>query len=111
MSENKEKIQVKGKPVDDQTRCVHYNSPLDVIALKFKCCKDYYPCFQCHEETAGHPAEVWSKGEKNQRAVLCGVCQNELTIDQYLQSGNHCPFCQAAFNPGCSRHYHLYFEI
>jgi uncharacterized CHY-type Zn-finger protein len=100
---------VKGKTVDDQTRCEHYHSTLDVIAIKFKCCNDYYPCYQCHEETAGHQPLVWAREEWGNKAILCGVCKQELTINEYFKSDNHCPHCHAAFNPNCSRHYHLYF--
>ncbi len=38
MNNSEAQIIVKGKLVDDQTRCVHYRSTLDVIAIKFKCC-------------------------------------------------------------------------
>lgn len=103
-------IEVKGKTIDDQTRCEHYHSLLDVIAIKFKCCNDYYPCYQCHEETANHKAAIWQKHEWDTKAVLCGVCKKELTISEYLNSNNHCSHCNAAFNPNCSKHYHLYFE-
>jgi uncharacterized CHY-type Zn-finger protein len=102
---------IKGKPIDDNTRCVHYHSPLDIIAIKFKCCNDYYPCHQCHEETAGHPAEKWSKDEQDIKAVLCGICRHELTIKEYLASGNKCPGCSSLFNPKCSLHYDLYFKF
>lgn len=104
-------IAVKGKTVDEQTRCTHYHSPLDVIAIKFKCCGTYYPCFYCHEETAGHKAEVWSKKEFETKAILCGVCQQEMTINQYQHSNYQCPGCSTSFNPKCSNHYHLYFEV
>jgi len=104
-------IKVKGKLVDDQTRCEHYHSPLDIIAIKFKCCEEYYPCYKCHEECADHEAEVWKREEWDTKAILCGVCKEELTINEYMSSGNYCPRCQSAFNPGCSKHYHLYFEI
>lgn len=104
-------ITIHGKPVDDNTRCIHYHSVLDVIAIKFKCCGKYYPCYQCHEETAGHAAITWKKNEWNTKAIFCGICKKELTIEQYVQSGNQCPNCNALFNPGCSRHYHLYFEV
>ena len=103
-------IEVKGKTVDEQTRCTHYHSPLDVIAIKFKCCDTYYPCFYCHEETAGHKAEVWSKNEFDTRAILCGICKQEMTINEYLHSNYQCPHCSAGFNPKCSNHNHLYFE-
>lgn len=104
-------IVVKGKTVDEQTRCTHYHSLLDVIAIKFKCCDTYYPCFYCHEETAGHKAEVWSKNEFDTKAILCGVCRHEMTINQYQHSNYQCPNCSNSFNPKCSNHNHLYFEV
>lgn len=103
-------IEVKGQLLDDETRCQHYHSTLDVIAIKFKCCNDYYPCFECHQQAVSHEAQVWEKEEWNTKAVLCGVCKTELTVQQYLDSNNECPYCKAAFNPKCSNHYHLYFE-
>lgn len=104
-------IEVKGKKTDLETRCEHYHSALDIIAIKFKCCNEYYPCFQCHEETAGHSPQVWLANEREEKAILCGHCKNELTIRQYFESRNQCPVCKALFNPGCAQHYHLYFEI
>ncbi|MFC3881306.1 CHY zinc finger protein [Algoriphagus namhaensis] len=103
-------INVFGKPVDNQTRCVHWHSELDIIAIKFKCCDKYYPCFSCHEEEADHDHKVWPKEEFDQKAILCGVCGNELGIQEYMNSNNTCPHCKSNFNPGCSKHYHLYFE-
>ena len=47
---------VYGQTIDDQTRCVHYGTPADVVAIKFFCCRRYYPCHRCHEDSAGHPA-------------------------------------------------------
>jgi uncharacterized CHY-type Zn-finger protein len=111
MNDGSTEIIVKGKTIDDQTRCEHYHSPLDIIAIKFKCCGTYYPCYECHEETSGHPTSVWKKTERSVNAVLCGVCKQELSIEQYFNSNNSCPYCHAAFNPGCSKHYHLYFEV
>lgn len=104
-------IEVKGKTVDEQTRCTHYHSLLDVIAIKFKCCDTYYPCYYCHEETAGHKAQVWSKNEFDTKAILCGVCRQEMTINQYQHSNYQCPNCSTSFNPKCSNHTHLYFEV
>lgn len=104
-------IEVKGKLVDNETRCEHYHSPLDVIAIKFKCCGDYYPCYECHEEIANHKATVWKKEERNTKAIFCGVCKTELTIQQYFDSKNQCPNCGVSFNPNCERHYGLYFEM
>jgi uncharacterized CHY-type Zn-finger protein len=103
-------MQVHGRPIDDQTRCVHYHSELDVVAIKFKCCGELYLCHLCHEELAGHVAEQWSLDEYDEPAILCGVCGTMLTIAEYLGSGDHCPHCAAAFNPGCRLHTQFYFE-
>jgi len=102
---------VKGKLIDDQTRCIHWHSPLDIIAIKFKCCNTYYPCYECHQESVDHKPQVWAKNERNKKAILCGVCKTELTIREYFDSADICPYCKSSFNPNCSRHYHLYFEI
>lgn len=100
---------VLGPVVDDETRCVHYRTELDVIAIRFACCGEYYPCHLCHAESAGHPAEQWPVAERDRHAVLCGVCRGELSIAEYL-SVDSCPACDAVFNPGCRLHTHYYFE-
>jgi uncharacterized CHY-type Zn-finger protein len=104
-------ILVKGQVIDNETRCSHYHTDLDIIALKFKCCNTYYPCFSCHEEKAGHMATTWEVSEREEKAILCGVCGRELTIREYLASNNTCPSCQSSFNPNCKKHYHLYFKV
>lgn len=101
-------IVVLGKTVDDQTRCVHYSGPTDVVAIKFKCCGSYYPCFECHRECADHEAQQWPVNEWDENAILCGVCRTEQRIRTYL-SALACPHCSAAFNEGCRMHRHLYF--
>ena len=106
---------VKGRPhvngaIDSQTRCRHYHGPTDVIAIKFKCCGTYYSCYYCHEEEAGHPPERWGSDERKEKAVLCGGCGTELTIEAYLGCGYRCPACGIAFNPRCEAHYPLYFQ-
>jgi uncharacterized CHY-type Zn-finger protein len=100
---------VLGIELDPQTRCAHWRSPLDVIAIKMRCCGEYYACRQCHDELADHPARIWPPEEWDLPAILCGVCDSELTVRQYLDCGNACPACQARFNPGCRNHSHLYF--
>lgn len=102
---------VKGQLVDDQTRCIHWHSALDIIAIKFKCCNTYYACYECHREIADHQSEVWAKNEWQERAIMCGICKTELSIHEYFRSGNICPHCQGSFNPNCSKHYNLYFEM
>ncbi|MFC6731520.1 MULTISPECIES: CHY zinc finger protein [unclassified Haladaptatus] len=101
---------VRGVAVDAATRCAHYDSSLDVVALKFACCETYYPCFECHEAVADHPATVWLRDRFDEPAVLCGVCETELTVTEYLDAANECPACEAEFNPGCRAHHDRYFE-
>lgn len=101
--------EVRGPTVDEQTRCVHYRGELDVIALRFACCGEYYPCHLCHAETADHSSYPWPAGARSEFAVLCGVCWTELTISEYLGTAR-CPHCGAAFNPRCALHYPIYFE-
>ncbi len=103
-------ITIKGKTIDDLTRCEHYHSPLDIIAIKFKCCNEYYPCYYCHQGTSDHLVQVWKKNEHSTKAIFCGICKHEMTIKQYLTCDNKCPFCNNKFNPNCSNHYHFYFE-
>jgi|SRR5690349_8605552 uncharacterized CHY-type Zn-finger protein len=100
---------VLGRTVDDQTRCLHYHGPTDVIAIRFACCGAYYPCFECHHEAADHPARQWPAGRCDEKAILCGVCGTELTIATY-QSVPACPSCDARFNERCRLHWPLYFD-
>jgi uncharacterized CHY-type Zn-finger protein len=104
------KTPVRGVDLDPNTRCAHYHTAADVIAIKMRCCETYYACIDCHIALAGHPPEVWPRSEWHGRAVLCGVCGTEMTIHEYMDSGNRCPSCSAPFNPGCRNHYHLYFQ-
>jgi uncharacterized CHY-type Zn-finger protein len=100
---------VRGLHLDRQTRCAHYHSSLDIIAIKMKCCGVYYACKDCHIALADHAISVWPRGEFHQHAVLCGTCGRELTIHEYLQCDSRCPHCRAAFNPACAHHHHCYF--
>lgn len=101
--------EVRGVGLDAQTRCVHYHSELDVIAIRMMCCGLYYACKDCHQELAEHAVEPWPRDRWNEAAVLCGVCRLEMSIEGYMASGNVCPGCGAGFNPGCRTHYHFYF--
>lgn len=102
---------VLGINVDAHTRCAHYHSAVDVIAIKIRCCGEYYACIACHAALAAHAPEVWPATEWDRRAILCGVCRSELTIHAYFESGAACPVCRAAFNPRCALHHHLYFDL
>jgi uncharacterized CHY-type Zn-finger protein len=101
---------VAGVGVDGQTRCIHYHSHLDVIAIKFKCCGEWFPCYECHGAVADHEPTVWPLSDFGQKAILCGACGEQLSIQAYLDSESTCPVCEANFNPGCANHYDLYFE-
>ncbi|HLZ82973.1 MAG TPA: CHY zinc finger protein [Caulobacteraceae bacterium] len=101
---------VQGVALDAQTRCSHYHSTLDIIAIKMRCCGVYHACRECHDELADHPAEVWPKAEWDKAAVLCGACGAEMSVYDYLAGDNRCPACRSPFNPGCKSHHHLYFE-
>ncbi len=92
--------------------CVHWRSPRDVVAIRFHCCGRTYPCLHCHDEAEDHrivpwPRELFDTGD----AVLCRACGHWMTVHAYLDSGSACPACGASFNPGCSLHAHLYFDI
>lgn len=40
-----------------------------------------------HEETTNHEPLIWEE-EWNTKAILCGVCMEELTINEYFSSNN-----------------------
>ncbi|TFE02046.1 CHY zinc finger protein [Jeotgalibacillus salarius] len=101
---------VYGAVTDSETRCVHYHSELDIIAIKFYCCGRYFPCVSCHNEHGCDNRQVWPSERFDEKAILCGKCGMELTISEYLKSNSQCPSCHSHFNPGCSLHKHYYFE-
>lgn len=101
---------VGGTGVDQQTRCAHWSSEVDVVAIRFCCCGAFYACHTCHQEAADHPAEVWPRDRFDEQAILCGVCGSTLSIADYL-TVTACPSCAAPFNPRCALHAHLYFEV
>lgn len=42
---------VYGSLIDTETRCRHYFTEEDIIAIKFKCCNKYYPCYMSLKST------------------------------------------------------------
>ena len=101
---------LKGQLVDNETRCQHYATKLDIIALKFKCCDVFYPCYECHTADSDHDPVRWAFDDIDVLAILCGGCSNILSIKEYLQCDSKCPSCKSKFNPKCALHYDLYFE-
>ena len=102
--------EVAGAVVDDETRCAHYATELDVIAIRFHCCGRWYPCLHCHAEAEDHSVLPWPADRHDAEALLCGVCRRRFSITEYLQIEG-CTDCGAAFNPGCSRHHPVYFDL
>jgi len=102
---------VCGIDLDSETRCAHWRTAFDIIAIKMKCCGIYYACKECHDALADHPAEIRQQSMWDDPAVLCGACKTELPIRDSLECKNVCPVCGARFNPGCRNHYHYYFEM
>jgi uncharacterized CHY-type Zn-finger protein len=104
-------VMVHGAVVDDESRCSHYFGETDIIAIKFKCCGKWFPCRECHDGADSHAAEIWPAAERDEKAVLCGKCGSQLTINEYFNCDFSCPSCKNAFNSGCRLHYELYFEM
>ena len=119
------RVPLRGVAVDPDTRCAHWDSALDVVALRFGCCGVFSPCHACHAATADHDPELWPRPRFDDPAVLCGVCGTTLSARAYLDGDSEgrspsasratpdddaCPACGAAFNPGCRRHRDRYFE-
>lgn len=112
--------EIRGKLVDNQTRCEHWHGPTDIIALKFKCCPQmFYSCYECHQELTSHEVEKFDLAiDPDVKCILCGNCRIELTFTQYSSSFSsssstpnlQCPNCHHQFNNGCKLHYHYYFE-
>jgi uncharacterized CHY-type Zn-finger protein len=103
-------VAVSGVGVGPETRCSHYATDRDVVAIKFRCCGTYYPCHRCHGAVADHPPERWPAEDFDALAVLCGACGTELSVATYLDCESTCPDCGTAFNPGCYDHRHYYFD-
>jgi uncharacterized CHY-type Zn-finger protein len=89
--------------------CAHYRSPLDSVAIEFRCCKRFFACHLCHDALADHSPQLHD--DPDTRAILCCRCGAQLTIASYLAGPSECPSCQAPFNPGCKKHAHLYFKL
>lgn len=103
-------VQIMGPVVDSMTRCRHYASAQDIVAIRFACCGRWYACHACHQAHADHEAARWPASRFDEKAILCGRCGYLLGIHEYLRGAARCPSCAAAFNPGCRQHRDLYFE-
>jgi uncharacterized CHY-type Zn-finger protein len=104
-------VPLRGVGVDSGTRCRHYHTERDVIAIAFPCCETFFPCFECHETCCEHEPARWPPDRFDERAILCGACGTVLTVEAYLASEHRCPNCSVEFNPGCANHWNRYFRI
>ena len=100
---------IYGLLVDNESRCQHYHTELDIVALKCFGCLKYYACYQCHDSLEEHIAFELILVISSRTRSLCGVYQHEMVIDEY-QEAIVCPNCHSAFNLACSKHYDIYFE-
>ena len=100
---------VYGVAIKPQTQCEHYQTDFDIIAIRFKCCLNFYACYKCHVNLTNHSTQRWSADEFTEKAILCGACQQPLAIQTYLQA-SMCSHCRHLFNPSCRQHWHLYFQ-
>ena len=94
-----------GKLVDEQSRCEHYHSKLDIIANKCALCKKFYACYKCHNEMENHNFAPASIEEPD--TVMCGACGKTYSYKNY-SSITACTECGGSFNPNCANHKCIY---
>ncbi len=100
---------VRGVSLDKHTRCAHYHTELDIVALRFFCCGEFYACYSCHEALAGHKAQTWPASLCQQqnpppaaaaaaplstplpKVVVCGACGHLMTVSEYQHAGRKQP--------------------
>lgn len=91
-----------------ESRCSHWHSELDVLAIQAPCCQKFYACASCHDACEDHSLEPWpSSTSVEHNALLCGVCRHSYSIRAYI-NGPEPPRCQACgvdMNPGCKLHW------
>ena len=97
------------------SRCAHWHSELDVLALQSSCCGKFYACASCHDECEDHPLQPWPADTPlDTEAQMCGVCRQRISILAYINGPDPpaCPNpqCRAPMNPGCKLHWPLYFS-
>jgi len=94
-----------GKLIDNQGRCEHYGSPLDIIANRCGECGKLYACYKCHDELENHSFCAVDETEEN--TVMCGVCGKFYSYADYKKLCS-CESCKSSFNPKCSLHSSIY---
>ncbi|MGO3522530.1 MAG: CHY zinc finger protein [Leuconostoc mesenteroides] len=74
---------IKGINLDQQGRCKHWHTDVDVVANRCAKCRKYYACYLCHDALNTHPFVPVSL-DTEETAVCCGVCLHQMTPAQYL---------------------------
>lgn len=105
IKKSKTDLQIYGKLIDNCGRCVHYGSPLDIIANRCAECGKLYACYKCHNEMESHPFKPQKSSEGE--TVICGNCRTLFSYKEYSRL-SCCPVCQSEFNPRCSAHKCIY---
>lgn len=95
-----------GIALDQEYRCIHYHTVLDIVGLKCARCQVYYACYHCHDTLQDHAFEPTD--HKETYPVICGHCRQLLRRSEY-ECGS-CPFCFSPFNPSCHKHQDIYFS-
>ncbi|MBQ0052018.1 MAG: hypothetical protein KBT11_08140 [Treponema sp.] len=96
-----------GKLTDDQGRCQHYHTELDIIANRCGQCRKLYSCYKCHDELEDHKFLPMDSKEKD--TVMCGVCGKLFSYNEYSEL-EKCTNCGGKFNPRCSLHKSCYVK-
>ena len=87
--------------LSEKTRCEHWHSALDILALKAACCNRFYACHSCHSACEEHDWLPWPADTSlDMMGLLCGACSKTFSLKQYLSGSSKCPHCDSPFNPG-----------
>ncbi|SQA00231.1 zinc finger protein [Staphylococcus aureus] len=101
---------VYGSLIDTETRCRIILPKKILLQLNLNVVINTIHAISAIMSLKKHAIKRWSEPSFNEKAILCGVCKHELTINEYMMV-ERCPNCQSRFNNRCKYHYHIYFEI
>ena len=66
------------------------------VAVRAPCCKKWFDCPECHEETQDHELEPTME-----MIFMCKKCKKAFRkeVDQFEEADEHCPHCDNHFMP------------
>ncbi|WP_080792591.1 CHY zinc finger protein [Corynebacterium pacaense] len=88
--------------------CRHYNSEYDVVLNRCSTCGEFWACHLCHAEATEHPFGRMPLDAPD--STRCGACGLLMGYAEY-SAQPRCPGCGHPFNPGCSLHAGIYFDL